>query len=219
MGHEIEPRLKYSQIIRSALLLGAFAVAGTGSVVLVHHGTKERIAANERAELLRNLHEIIPDSAYDNDIVEDTLQAIDEALGSKEPSTIYIARKRNLPVGAVLTAVAPGGYNGPIKLLVGIYHNGSLAGARVVSHRETPGLGDKIEIRRGPWITIFDGRSIGDPPIAKWKVRRDAGVFDQFTGATITPRAVVNAIRQSLLYFDRHKEALFMVRPEQKSNE
>ncbi|MCP4406460.1 MAG: electron transport complex subunit RsxG [Gammaproteobacteria bacterium] len=206
-------------MIRSALLLGAFAVAGTSGVVLVHHQTKERIAANERAELLRSLHEIIPDSAYDNDIVKDSLQVTAEALDGKEPSTIYLARKRNLPVGAVLTAVAPAGYNGSIKLLVGIYYNGSLAGARVVSHRETPGLGDKIEIRRDPWITIFDGRSIGDPPIAKWKVRHDSGVFDQFTGATITPRAVVNAIRQSLLYFDQHKEELFMGRPEQKSNE
>lgn len=211
--------MKYPQIIRSALFLGAFAVAGTSGVVLVHHQTKERIAANERAELLRSLHEIIPDFAYDNDIVKDSLQVSDEVLDGKEPSTIYIARKRNLPVGAVLTVVAPAGYNGPIKLLIGIYYNGSLAGARVVSHRETPGLGDKIEIRRDPWITIFDGRSIGDPPIAKWKVRRDAGVFDQFTGATITPRAVVNAIRQSLLYFDQHKEELFMGRPEQKSNE
>ncbi len=219
MGHEVEPRLKYPQIIRSALLLGAFAVAGTGAVVLVHHQTKDRIAANERAVLLQKLHEIIPDTAYDNNIVKDTLQVTDEALGGNEPSTIYIARKLNLPVGAVLTTVTPAGYNGPIKLLVGIYHNGSLAGARVVSHRETPGLGDKIEIRRDPWITIFDGRSLGDPPIAKWKVRRDGGVYDQFTGATITPRAVVNAIRECLLYFDQNKETLFMDAPEQKSNE
>ena len=134
-------------------------------------------------------------------------------MGDYEPKTIYIARQQDIPVGAVLTVVAPDGYNGPIKLLVGILHQGTLAGARVIAHRETPGLGDKIDIIRDPWIRTFEGRSIGNPPSKQWAVIRDGGVFDQFTGATVTPRAVVGAIHRSLLYFTEHREELFVKAP------
>ncbi len=197
------------QIVRSALLLGIFGVCGTAIVAFVHHNTKARITANERAALLHTLHDIMPDDLYDNDIVNDTVEATSEALGDYQPKTIYLAYKEGKPVGAILTVTASRGYNGPINLLVGINNDLALLGVRVTTHRETPGLGDKIELRQSPWIKEFDGRSIGDPPENRWAVKRDGGIFDQFTGATITPRAVVEAVRHALLYFAEHKEDFF----------
>lgn len=203
MTFELHPAM------RSAVLLGLFAVIGTGVVAYVHEHTKDRILANEKRQLLHSIQEIMPESLHDNDILKDTKQVTHELLGGERPKTAYIARQNGIPVGAVLTTVAPDGYNGPIVLLVGISAQGRLTGVRVIAHRETPGLGDKIEIARDPWISKFEGRSLGDPPSGQWAVKRDGGVFDQFTGATITPRAVVDAVHRSLLYFAEHKEELF----------
>jgi electron transport complex protein RnfG len=194
---------------QSAVLLGLFAVIGTGKVAYVHEHTKDQIATNERGKLLHSLQEIMPDSLYDNDILNDTKEVVHELLGDNKPKTVFIARRQGTAVGAVITTVAPDGYNGPIKLLVGITSQGQVAGVRVISHRETPGLGDKIEIARTPWIAEFKGRSLGNPAKGQWAVKRDGGVFDQFTGATITPRAVVAAVRRTLLYFEEHKQELF----------
>ncbi|HEX6928013.1 MAG TPA: RnfABCDGE type electron transport complex subunit G, partial [Gammaproteobacteria bacterium] len=132
-----------------------------------------------------------------------------ELLGTPVPVTVYRAYKDGEPVAALFTSVAPDGYSGPIYLLVGIHADGRIAGVRVLGHKETPGLGDPIEIERSDWITGFDGRSLGDPPPQQWDVERYGGVFDQFTGATITPRAVVRAVRNTLLYFERHREEIF----------
>lgn len=198
-------------IFISATLLALFAVVGTGLVAFVHDTTEERIAANERAVLLRRLHEIMPDSRYDNDILADMVMISDDALDpSLHPQPIYLAWNTGEPVGSVLTAVAPDGYNGEIKILVGTYYDDTISGVRVVAHRETPGLGDDIDIRRSDWILGFEGHSIGNPPKERWKVKRDGGDFDQFTGATITPRAVVAAVRRALLYFGDHKDTLFV---------
>jgi electron transport complex protein RnfG len=196
-------------VLKSTYLLGLCAMLGTGLVAFVHDNTQPRITANERADLLRSLHEIIPESKYDNDILHDTVEVSDEHLGDAELKTLYLIRMGGKPAGVVLTTVAPQGYNGPIILLVGIDVRGRISGVRVVSHRETPGLGDAIEVKRSPWIKRFNGRSLGDPPIQKWAVKRDGGLFDQFTGATITPRAVVDAVKHSLIYFDEHKSELF----------
>src|SRR5690606_27069458 len=108
-----------------------------------------------------------------------------------------------------LTVTAPNGYGGAIRLLVGIREDGTVAGVRVIDHRETPGLGDGIEIEKSDWMTDFEGRSLGDPPVQRWRVKKDGGEFDQFTGATITPRAVVTAVRNALIYFRTHRQALF----------
>jgi electron transport complex protein RnfG len=205
-------------MVRSALILCLFAAFGTGIVAFVQNSTKSRIAANERAEMLRSVHQILPNSAYDNDIINTSIEITHKILGEDELNTVYLAFKQQLPVALVLTVTAPGGYNGPIKLLVGLYHDGSIAGVRVVAHRETPGLGDKIELRRHPWIKGFDGRSLQDPPLTLWKVKQDGGVFDQFTGATITPRAVVDAVRRSLLYFAENMEELFKNTPQTITN-
>jgi Na+-translocating ferredoxin:NAD+ oxidoreductase subunit G len=132
-----------------------------------------------------------------------------ELLGTPGQVSVYRARQRGRPVAVVISPVAPVGYSGPIRLLVGILADGTLSGVRVVSHRETPGLGDKVELERDDWILGFDGRSLGDPPVSRWAVRRDGGVFDQFTGATVTPRAVVRAVRDALVYFEAHRDELF----------
>ena len=128
---------------------------------------------------------------------------------SKEPVTVYRARKQGKPVALALTTFAPDGYNGTIKILVGINYNGSLAGIRIVSHHETPGLGDAIETDRSNWVYQFNNKSLVNPTPKKWGVKRDGGVFDQFTGATITPRAVVKAVYRSLLYYQANRKMLF----------
>lgn len=194
----------------SALLLGLFAAVGTGLVALTHAFTRERIAANERAVLERALHAVMPPSSHDNDLLADRIAVTDpELLGTRRPVTVYRARRGGRPVGVVLTPEAPDGYNGRIRLIVGIYADGTLAGVRVLAHQETPGLGDAIEAEKSDWILGFTGKSLGKPPLERWRVRRDGGDFDQFTGATITPRAVVQAVRNALIYFLRHREALF----------
>jgi electron transport complex protein RnfG len=105
--------------------------------------------------------------------------------------------------------VVPDGYSGPIKLLVAVNYDGTLGGVRVISHKETPGLGDKIEESRSDWVLGFNGKSLTDPLLEKWKVKRDGGIFDQFTGATITPRSIVSAVKHTLLYERDHRDALY----------
>lgn len=199
-----------ARMMIAAGILAAFAVVGSTLVSFTEIRTRDQIAANQRAYLLRSLNDVLPESAYDNEMLTDTLQVTNpELLGSEDPVTIYRARMAGQPVAALLTAVAPKGYGGPIRLLVGITTAGAIAGVRVVSHKETPGLGDVIEIERSDWLLGFDDLSIGNPPVKKWAVKRDGGDFDQFTGATVTPRAVVNAVRDALIYFSENTDAIF----------
>ncbi|MBK8163402.1 MAG: electron transport complex subunit RsxG [Gammaproteobacteria bacterium] len=195
----------------TAAILGAFAVAGTTLVALTEEDTKVLIAQNERASLQRKLNEVVPRAAYDNDITADTtLAASKPLLGSPKPLTVYRARMEGRPVAAVLETVAPDGYTGAIRLLVAVrYDDESLLGVRVIEHRETPGLGDWIDSERSDWISHFAGHSLSDPDDLGWRVEKDGGIFDQFTGATITPRAVVKAVHNSLKYFQTHKDELF----------
>ncbi|MGB5305009.1 MAG: electron transport complex subunit RsxG [Gammaproteobacteria bacterium] len=204
--------MSYRHSVITAVILLLFAIIGTALVAWTFDSTRERISANERATMLRKLHQLIPPERHDNSLIEDTVQVRDETLlGTPDPVTVYRARLGGKPVALVIAPLAPDGYSGSIKLLVGINHDGSLTGVRVVTHRETPGLGDAIDETRSDWIHIFDGRSLEDPAIDKWEVKKDGGVFDQLTGATITPRAVVRAVRQALLYYRRHREKLFAV--------
>ena len=196
-------------MLRTGLLLGLFAVAGTFLVAATHEGTRERIAANERAYLLRTLHELVPEELYDNDLVADRVLVRDPLLGGREPVPVFRARKGGRPVAAVLTAVAPDGYGGAIRLLVGVRYDGTVLGVRILSHKETPGLGDAIDQGKSPWVEGFRGKRLGDPPARLWRVRKDGGVFDQFTGATISPRAVVKAVRRALEYYAEHRGRLF----------
>jgi electron transport complex protein RnfG len=198
------------QILITALLLLLFAMFGTGIVAFTYKNTRSTIAANERAALLRNLNELIPAGRYDNALLHDSISVRNpELLGTDERVTVYRARKEGQPVAAILAPIAPDGYSGDIKLLVAINVDGTLAGVRVTGHRETPGLGDGIEAARGDWILGFTGRSLTNPDEKHWAVKKDGGAFDQFTGATITPRAVVKAVKKSLIYYKRHQQTVF----------
>ncbi|MCW8825299.1 MAG: electron transport complex subunit RsxG, partial [Gammaproteobacteria bacterium] len=171
--------------------------------------TKPHIKENERQAVLKNLHTLIPSTEHDNAIEGDTIEVTDEMLGSPKPVKIYRARMGKLPVAAIIGSIAPDGYGGNIYLLVAIRHNGVLAGVRVVGHRETPGLGDGIEAERSDWVLGFNDRSLTNPTDSGWGVKKDGGVFDQFTGATITPRVVVAAVYKTLKYYSENREALF----------
>jgi electron transport complex protein RnfG len=211
--------MRLRPVIFSALFLFLFAIAGSGLVSYTFESTSEQIAANKRRALLESLNELIPPQRYDNDIFSDVLLVESpELLGTEQEVPVYRARKSGWPVAAVLAPVAPDGYNGTIRLLVAANMDGSLAGVRVIEHRETPGLGDAIEAGKSDWIRSFEGKSLGEPPEEQWKVKRDGGVFDQFTGATITPRAVVKAVRKALLYFETHRQSLFEQAPDQATD-
>ncbi len=197
-------------MIRAASMLTLFAVLGGGLVALSFQVTHEQIKKNERLTLLRSLNDIVPHQDYDNDLLTDTREVNNlTLLGTAEPVIIYRARHHGQPVAAIFTAVAPDGYNGMIRLLVGIRSDGTIAGVRVVSHQETPGLGDIINLRRSSWILGFNGHSLSNPKEENWKVKRDGGVFDHQTGATITPRAVVKAVKNTLLFYQQFREEVF----------
>ena len=195
---------------KSGALLAVIALVGVALLAGVHDLTDERIEEQEHRLIMQRLGQVLPMSLYDNDLVADVTTLTDQgAFGHDRPVRIFRARMGGEPVAVIMEVVAPDGYNGDITLLVGIDRSNTITGARVISHRETPGLGDPIEIRRSDWIEGFRGRRLGDPPPERWAVRKDGGDFDQFTGATITPRAVVQAIARALAYHERRSDALF----------
>lgn len=196
-------------ILIAALILGAFAVGGVGLVAVTHELTNERIAANERKATMRKVAAILPIDRMDNDPLEDLIEVSAPDLLGAEVTRVYRIRNGGEPVAVVLNPIVPGGYAGPIKLLVSVLADGTLGGVRVLAHRETPGLGDKIEIAKSDWVLDFSGKSLADPTEAGWKVRRDGGVFDQFAGATITPRAIVKTVHNTLLFVQQQRGALY----------
>ena len=205
--HSLRP---WRAIAISAIALACFALAGVSLVAFTQEQTRARIAANERSQLLRALNQLIAPERYDNALLEDRREVVDAKWFSDEGGiTVYRARRDGKPVALLIATEAPDGYSGAIKLLIGINYDGSLSGVRVQAHRETPGLGDAIEVRRSDWILQFTGLSLQNPSLHRWKVKRDGGEFDQFTGATITPRAVVGAVRETLLYYRIHRDELF----------
>ena len=203
----ILPELSRS-MFKNSLVLGLFAIATVGGVTLLQQFTAERIQASERAAQLRALNEILPRASYDNQLLDSSIEVHDPLLGTRQPLAAYVARKDGKPSAVILQALAPDGYSGAIQLLVGIRADGRVAGVRVIEHHETPGLGDKIELAKSPWIRSFEDKSLNEPGETGWAVKKDRGAFDQFAGATITPRAVVAAVHQALQYFDAHKAEL-----------
>jgi len=200
--------LTLKTMVSAAAMLGLFSVLGTGLVTWVYDSIAVRIVENQRQTLLHSLQNLIPAELYDNDLLADAVQISNSELGLK-PVTVYRARKFGKPVAAVFSTVAPDSYSGEIRLLVAVKAGGSLAGVRVLAHKETPGLGDSIDENKSRWIFGFNGLSLDNPPEKQWKVKRDGGVFDQFTGATVTPRAVVKAVRNTLVYFNANQKTLF----------
>lgn len=194
---------------KNGLILGAFAISATALIVATQFLTADRIATQERNELLRTLNELVPPAQHDNDLFSDcTLVQATEALGLRE-QPVYRSRMNNEPHALVLRTTAPDGYSGAIHLLVAVNLQGQIKGVRVLQHRETPGLGDKIEIQRDDWILSFNGERVRSENDARWRVRRDGGMFDQFTGATITPRAVVAAVQRTARYAQNNMDTLF----------
>lgn len=198
-----------ASIRQNSLGLAIFAVLTAGLIALTHLLTEQTIADNIVEAQLSAFHEILPEDRYDNNLANDsTLLAADPLLGSDEPVKAYIARKEGAVTAIIFETIAPGGYNGNLDLLVAVDRNGVVTGSRVISHKETPGLGDKVDMKKSKWMLSFGDKSLTNPTEANWKVKKDGGVFDQFTGATITPRAVVRAIKNTLIYFNENKDAL-----------
>ncbi len=195
---------------RPALTLAIVAAVLTAVVVAVASVTRERIADNEQAWIRQRLDALVAPETHDNDLLADSIAVTaPDLLGSTQPLRIYRARRGDMPEAAVIRAIAPDGYRGAIELLVAISRDGSLIGVQVIRHDETPGLGDAFESRDVHWLDRFRGRSLTDPPPQRWTVRRDGGDFDAFTGATITPRAIVKAVRNALEYYQRNSQRIF----------
>lgn len=198
------------QILTVGLVLAGFAIGATSIVTFTEANTRDKILDNERQTLLSAINSLVSSNEYNNDILTDIItQPKTQQLATKEDTTVYRARKDNEPVAAIFTSVAPNGYSGKITLLVGVYYDGTLAGVRVINHKETPGLGDKINEKKTDWILKFKGLSLINPIESKWAVKKDGGEFDQFTGATITPRAVITAVKKALQFFEQNRDELF----------
>lgn len=194
----------------TAGIMVTFTLAGTLLLASTFFSTRAPIAKSEAEARLALFSEILPQAMYDNDLLRDTLALPPGgALHNREATLAYRARLKGEPAAVILESVAPDGYSGDIKLLVAIRADGTISGVRVLSHKETPGLGDYIDIAHGDWIRHFDGLSLSHPAEAGWQVRKDGGEFDHMAGATITPRAVVKAVHRTLQYFAEQRDTLF----------
>jgi len=201
-----------AQSIRNnALVLALFALVTALLLASTFTGTKDTIAEAERRAAQKSLLEIFPQHTHDNDVLEDIVEipsAYLSTLGLSQANNIHVVRNQGVIVGFIIPTTAPDGYSGEIRLLAGLNADGTIAGVRVLAHNETPGLGDKVELRKSPWVLSFTGKSLGNPDQEQWKVKKDKGAFDQFTGATITPRAVVSRVLNTLIFYREHKDEL-----------
>lgn len=197
---ELRSRVSYQT---GALALMALVVSA--ALALADHGTRDAIALRNAEDLKASLTQVIPSRLYDADLLDDVVML---PVGpAAAPLKIYRARRHG-EISAVAFTVVGQGYAGPIEALMGVDRQGRILGVRVTSHQETPGLGDKIEHRKSHWIFAFEGRSLNDPAPQAWRVKKDGGAFDQLTGATITPRAVVQGVKQGLEVFAAHQRQL-----------
>jgi len=202
-----------ASIRQNAVGLALFALVTAGAIAVAQVGTKQRIEDNIRRAQAKALNEIVPQSAYDNDLLNDTL-ALNEDFNTMplgpiaDDAKIHLARSNGVVHTAILPVVAPDGYTTIISMIVGVKADGTVAGVRIIAHKETPGLGDKVDLKKSDWVLSFDGKSLLQPSEQGWNVKKDGGEFDQFTGATITPRAVVRAVKRALTFFDQHKEQI-----------
>lgn len=201
-----------STIQKNSFTLATFALITTTLLGGTYLSTREKIEYSERKAAQKALFEVVPLERHNNDLLNDTLpvpKSYWPTLGLKTGGDIHIARQDGKPVAIIIPVVAPDGYSGDIKFIIGINVNGAvnnisdgtIAGVRVIDHAETPGLGDKIELKKHKWILSFNGKSLNNPNPSRWNVKKDKGDFDQFTGATITPRAVVKQVFRTLNYY------------------
>ncbi|WP_237386748.1 electron transport complex subunit RsxG [Xenorhabdus sp. Sc-CR9] len=193
---------------RHGITLAIFAACTTGLTAIVYSLTKDRIAEQAAIQHKTLLDQVVPPALYDNQMQDKCYLVTDNALGNKQTHRLYLARKNGIPAAAALESTAPDGYSGAIQLLVGADFSGKVLGVRVTKHHETPGLGDKIDTRISDWIYAFSGKKVMSKNDHNWAVKKDGGEFDQFTGATITPRAIVNAVKRTALYLETIPEQL-----------
>jgi Na+-translocating ferredoxin:NAD+ oxidoreductase subunit G len=191
-----------------AMLLGGMATLASAALVLGDRETHDDIALRQAEDLKASLRQVLPDSIHDNDLLSDVLELKGEGENGK-PLKVYRAHLDG-KISAVAYEVSAIGYAGPVTSIMGVASDGSVLGVRVLAHAETPGLGDKIEVQRGEWILSFNGHSIENTTATQWHVKKDGGEFDQFTGATITPRAVVKSVYSGLQKFESYRGTLLL---------
>lgn len=198
------------QILKGSIGLSIFAIVTAGLIAVTQIGTADRISQEIKKAQSKALLQIIPAQEHDNELIEDSIALTNSTLlgFASDGAEGYTSRMGGDINAIILPVVAPDGYTGAINMIIGISKDGIIKGVRVLSHKETPGLGDKVDIKKSSWIKTFDGKSLNSPNTDKWKVVKDGGEFDQFTGATITPRAVVSAVHKALIYFDANKAQL-----------
>lgn len=200
---------------RTATILFVFVIVFTGLLAGAYIWTKPALEASAAEEKMKMIDEVLPRSAYDNDLLKDTVALpASPLLGTDEETLAYRARKGSQPVALVFEAVAPDGYSGKIRLILAVNFDGSIAGVRVTQHKETPGLGDYVEPKKDknkerPWITQFNGHAYASTTDKEWKVKKDGGQFDSVAGATVTPRAVIKAVRKATKYVAENQAQLY----------
>jgi electron transport complex protein RnfG len=199
-----------ARILKGGVTLAVIAAICTALVAATFILTKEQIVANEQAWLERSLQPALSGLSFDSGITDSPLVIpTPHALPGSDDAVVYRVYSAGVPVAALFVVTARDGYSGPIRLLIGIDAAGAVTGVHVLEHRETPGLGDGVESGKSDWVQQFVGRSLSNPTPDLWAIKRDGGVFDQLTGASVTPRAIVNAIRETLLYFAENSERVF----------
>jgi len=197
-------------VIKTGITLAVIAAICTVLVAATYQLTEERIAANEKALLEQALQPALSGLLYEGGVSESRLVIPPpHDLPGNDSALIFRVYAKDRPVAALFAVTARDGFAGVIRVLIGVEFDGTVTGVRILQHRETPGLGDKIEPARSDWIFQFDGHSMGDPEVTGWAIRNDGGDFDQLTGASVTPRAIIKAIRDTLLYFDVHRDEIF----------
>lgn len=200
-----------ARIVSGGVTLAVIAALCAALVAATFLLTKERIAANEQAWLERNLQPVLAGLSFDSGITDSPLVIpAPNALPGSGDATVYRVYAAGVPAAALFVVTARDGYSGPIRLLIGIDAMGAVTGVHVLQHRETPGLGDQVESGKSDWVRQFVGRSLSNPGPEGWDIKRDGGVFDQLTGASVTPRAIVNAVRETLLYFSENTGLVFL---------
>ena len=190
------------KLLYQGLLLGGVALLTSAALAIASHLTEPDIKAAEAADLKQSLTQVLPGN-YDNDLLKDTV-----TLPGKEGDVLVYRARHAGKVDAVVYRVIGHGYAGALVCVMGVSREGKILGVRVIKHSETPGLGDKIDPAKSDWIHSFEGKWLGDPVPDKWAVKKDGGVFDQFAGATITPRGVVKAVKQGLEFFEQNRAVL-----------
>ncbi len=199
-----------SSVAASASILAGVAAVCTTLVAGTYQLTAERIIANEDARLKASLQLALGELPYDGDLGAASIELFPpHGLPGNAPALVYPVYAAGLPAAVLFAVTADDGYAGPIRVLIGIRADGKLSGLEILEHSETPGLGDRISSQRSDWARQFSGRSLGNPAVESWAIRVDGGEFDQLTGASVTPRAVIRAIRDTLIYFQSHRQELF----------